>query len=509
MSTNTSSTFAGDTALAATVSAAPAASSAPVGSLDDLADYMVNGFWADLGASAHRYDTSSSNEITVDIDALSAEGKQLARWAFEAWEAVADIDFVEVSSDTAQIVMNEEGVGAFTGYQVYASPGDIIYQSTIEISQDWLDAYGTQLGSYAFQSYMHEIGHALGLGHTGNYTVTAVYGTDETYSNDSWQLSVMSYFDQQQNTTVDDTRAETGTLMMADIIAIQSIYGAADGSSLTAGSTIYGKNHTLGDSWLGELMDGIMGNGSSAFDGSATAFTIYDHSGFDIIDFSTDTEDQYVDLNAGSISSVFGLEGNMVIAMGTRIESYRSGAGDDTIIGDDYKNVVLGATGEDTLIGAGGNDALKGGGGNDYLTGDDGNDELTAGGGKDLVLGGTGRDVLRGGAGKDTMKGGSGNDILKGGGNEDDLTGGSGSDHFQFESSGGHDVVQDFDALDNNEVINLKKVTAIASYSDLMTDSNDFIAQVGDDVVITDNISFQVTLIDVDLADLDANDFIF
>lgn len=572
MSANTFSTFAGDTAPSATVSAAPAASSTPVGSLDDLADYMVNGFWDDLGVSAHKYDTSASNEITVDVTALSKDGKQLARWAFEAWEAVADIEFVEVSSNSAQIVMDEEGLGVFTGY---SSINGITQLTEISVSQNWLDAYGTELGSYAFQSYMHEIGHALGLGHTGNYNVTAVYGTDETYSNDSWQLSVMSYFDQQQNTTVDDTRAETGTLMMADIIAIQSIYGAADGNSLTAGNTTYGTNHTLGNSWLGELMDGITGAGSSDFDGSDTSFTIYDRNGYDIIDFSTDTEDQTIDMNDGSISSVFGLDGNMAIARDTVIEEYRAGSGDDSVTGNAAHNVIDGGDGDDDLLGGGGNDTMNGGDGDDYMHGgnkkdtlnggdgddemrgggardlvygDDGNDDMGGGGGADdvhggdgddrvvggngidLVTGGMGDDVVKGGggvddirgndgedklaggngddiadggAGDDNVNGGRGNDIVIGGAGDDVLKGAGGSDSFVFYTGDGSDVIKDFDATDDNEVIDLSGVTGVSGLGDLS------IAQDGNDAIITDGAGLEITLRDVDTADLDSNDFLF
>jgi hypothetical protein len=37
------------------------------------------------------------------------------------------------------------------------------------------------IDSYSFQTYVHEIGHALGLGHGGPYNGSASYGLDNLY----------------------------------------------------------------------------------------------------------------------------------------------------------------------------------------------------------------------------------------------------------------------------------------------------------------------------------------
>ena len=73
------------------------AAHAPTGSVEDLANYLTDGYWADNGGARHTFDTSTSNIITVNITGLTADGQRLARWAMEAWESVADIQFAEIS----------------------------------------------------------------------------------------------------------------------------------------------------------------------------------------------------------------------------------------------------------------------------------------------------------------------------------------------------------------------------------------------------------------------------
>lgn len=456
------------------VAAAPTSPAPTTASLEVLADYLVNGYWADTGGSAHRFDTSADNRITVNISALTEAGQQLARWAFEAWEAVADLDFSETDG-SAMITFDDDDDGAYTSYD---ATGALASSAEVNISTNWLASYGTALGTYSFQTYIHEIGHALGLGHQGPYDGSASYGSDETFANDSWQLSVMSYFDQDDNTTTAASYAELVSAMITDIIAIQGIYGAAGAGSLTDGKTVYGVGHSLGDSWLGRIFDSYSGSvPGSVFEGEPVAFTIYDAGGRDRIDLSHDTGDQAVDLREEGISDVNGLVGNMVIARGTRIENYTAGLGHDTVLGNAARNT---------------------------LRGNDGNDRLNGAGGKDRLFGGNGDDVLSGGSKKDKLNGGAGNDTLDGGAGTDVLKGSSGADTFVF--SGGRDKVKDFDALSAAEKIDLRGAAGITGFADLI-DSH--AGSSGGDVILTDDTGASMTLKSVSLADLDAGDFLF
>ena len=294
------------------------------------------------------------------------------------------------TSGDAMITFDDNAPGASAGY---SSSGSFTVSADVNIATGWIDDYGTRLGSYGFQTYLHEIGHALGLGHQGDYDGNAVYGTDNRFTNDSWQVSVMSYFSQSENTATTASYAETVTPMAADILAIQSLYGAAGAGSLSDGDTVWGLGHTLGSSWLGQLFDAMYGGASAAYDGTAFTLTIFDIGGYDILDLSGDAFDQTVDLADETVSDVTGETGNLFIARGTVLEEFRAGSGNDTVDGNAADN---------TLVGNGGNDTLRGGAGRDRLMGNDGNDTLQ---------GGTGNDVLIGGNGADTMSGGDGTDL--------------------------------------------------------------------------------------------------
>ncbi len=174
--------------------------------------------------------------------------------------------------------------------------------------------------------------------------------------------------------------------------------------------------------------------------------------------------------------------------------------------GDDVFN---GLGGDDNLFSGDGNDSMFGGLGNDTLNGGNGRDILDGGLGLDILIGGTGHDRLSGGNGEDELRGFSGRDLMIGGRQDDMLTGGLGPDRFLFRNNDGNDVITDFDAMDDREVIILRFVSGITDWNDLSDPANGHMTQVGADVVIDDGAGLTVTLENVDAGDLDANDFIF
>ena len=368
------------------------------GTLDELAHFLVDGYWEprkfNLGSDGIKpkngvitYTLDGSYE---DRDGLTAARAGLAREAFKVYAAILGIDFRETSSADADIRFSDYWDGGYA-HSVFhrldgASQGYISH-SLINVSE-FLHSGNSSLGSHAFRTILHEIGHALGLGHQGSYNGYARFDSGATFANDSWQLSTMSYFPQSGNPNVDASPAVPLGLMAADLIALDNLYAEYGfGTSNTfAGDTVWGFNTNIDDS-KGKAFSELSKHAPK------NAFTIIDSGGTDTVDFSGYSADQVIDLTVtdsgdahATASSIGGLKGNMMLAAGTVIENAVGGSGDDVITGNAQDNVLTGNAGDDRLLGVAGADTLIGGAGDDTLEGGEGDDRLTGGAGKDRFV---------------------------------------------------------------------------------------------------------------------------
>ena len=365
-------------------------------------------------------------------------GLQVMQEAFNAWEAVIDVDFeyigyvddyrksTEVFIEPIDIMLSLHdntffnsssiaGRGLFPNTEfadrIVASEGNntISYPQpegdiTFNIEHPVFDM--SNLGSNAFHIVLHEIGHALGLKHPhdGGLAGYTTYQDAGLSNLDDGFLTLMSY----DPTSSIWQYGWASTPLPLDIIAAQTIYGA--NTTTHAGNT----THSL-------LDDGLLR-------------TVYDVSGTDTLDASNIDEGITLRLAQGRSTTVDTLS-TVYIAKNTVIENAIGTFFNDTIYGEKGDNTLQGWSGNDLIFGGLGDDLIFGQDGNDELQGGLGDDNLQGGDGADLMAGQDGNDRLFGQSGNDQLQGGAGLDIFKGGSGNDTLYGGSGIDQAYFTSN--------------------------------------------------------------------------
>lgn len=291
-------------------------------------------------------DKTSNGQSVAGFDVIAA-----LRGAFQSWEDVADIEFVQVvdggervigghSADIRVAFGHIDGVGGVLGSAYFPTSTETRRAGDILFDED----------DYSFRSSLdkfvavaaHEIGHSIGLSHVDD------------------PAALLFPFVGEHTTPQPD-----------DILGARQIYGRPRDASERV---VLDENTP--DVQIIQRKDGLNVRGSSADN--------------DIIGAAGDEE-------------LRGLAGNDRLIGAGGADRLFGGAGDDFQRGGGGLDRLFGNGGEDTLIGGGRSDFLKGGGGADVLNGGGGADELQGNGREDTLNGGRGDDTLKGGGGADVF----------------------------------------------------------------------------------------------------------
>jgi Ca2+-binding RTX toxin-like protein len=367
-----------------------------------------------------------------------------------------------------------------------------------------------------------------------------------------------SYTDATSGLTVDlmSETNNTGIAVGDRFFSVENLKGSYHSDDLRGddrSNTIWGASGN--DQIYGRAGDDVL-NGDKGDDtlfGGAGADILKGGRGTDLVSYTDSTDGLTVDLQFVHL--------NTGIANGdtfVNIENLKGSYNDDILKGDGDDNTIWGANGADVIYGRGGNDVLNGNKGDDTMYGGAGADHFNGGDGIDIVsytdasagltvdmqdtskntgiavgdtfinvenlkgsqhddtlkgdgqnntiYGAQGNDTIKAGGGDDIVYGGRGNDQLGGNKGNDILTGGDGDDSFVFVNNFGTDIITDFQANSDADVIDVSGMNGIADFNDLISNH---ITQLGADTVISDLQGNTVTLQGITAADLTQSDFVF
>lgn len=359
-----------------------AASTTSMVSLQTLANYLTTGYWQEAGTYTRKYNLSGSGTgaksgtITYNItgwandsNGLAADRQALTREVFKLYSAILGINFKEVTGSGGDIRFTDNDTGAYaymaSGWYADSSRTNVIIDySVVNVEATWYDGKANY-NTYTPQTIFHEIGHALGLGHQGQYNYTGTpltYDTSAQFANDSWQATMMSYWDQAENPYTGASFAWLQTPMTVDWIALNDLYGGQGFGTANAfrNDTTYGVGTNISSS-VSDIW-----NKFSTYAG-LTAYTIVDSGGYDKLDVSNFSANQLINLAASqpgsttpSLSNIGGKIGNLSIATGTIIEAAAGGSGNDSFYGNNANNTFWGNGGDDNFYDSLGSDVYYG-----------------------------------------------------------------------------------------------------------------------------------------------------
>lgn len=386
--------------------------------------------------------------------------------AFAAWSTHGDIEFMQITDDGGGAGdTNHADIRIFFGDIPGSTIGIAYYPSWwgSAIAGDMLldtDPKFNTSPTLFYAVTLHELGHSLGLGHVDDASImTPVISETE--------------------------------LQPDDIDGIQQLYGVQDN-----GPTAYALPTGQTDLVILDAPDDLTVTGNALdnrIKATGGAQTINGADGNDWL------------IGMGGADHLDGGLGDDKLQGGNGHDTLSGQDGNDRLVGGNGGDLMLGGAGNDTAVGGDGADTAQGDAGADFLRGGSGDDEMYGGDGDDRLAGGTHNDLLSGDAGNDRLSGRGGFDTLIGGSGDDRMAGGGNADRFVFAHGHGHDTITDFEATNDAEKLDFAGLSTLSDIADVLAAASD----AGNDVVIVTGLDSSIRLQGVDLAFLDAADFLF